>query len=158
MIPSFNENRYPSEFELKKECRQANFRAVKPGGHRVLKELVLIGGGHSHVAVLKQFGMRPVVGLRITLISEYGETPYSGMLPGLMAGHYSFDEVHIDLVKLCRFAGAQFYRARVEGLDLERRRVLCDGRPPVRFDLISVNSGSTPRTAGIAVRPSMRCR
>ncbi len=135
---------------MKKGYRQANFPAVKAEGQRILKELVLVGGGHSHIAILKEFGMRPVLGLRITLISEYGGTPYSGMLPGLIAGHYNYEEVHIDLVRLCRLAGAQFYRTRVEGLDLGGKRVLCEGRPPVRFDLISINNGSTPRTKGIA--------
>lgn len=111
----------------------------------VLRDIVLVGGGHSHVVVLSRFGMRPEPGVRLTIICTTTDTPYSGMLPGYIAGHYGFDDVHIDLSRLAVFAGARFYRDEVTGIDREARKVLCRGRPPVPYDLCSINTGSTPQ-------------
>ncbi len=110
----------------------------------IVKDLVLIGGGHSHAIVLRMFGMNPLPGVRITLITEASDTPYSGMLPGHVADFYSHDECHIDLRRLAQFAQAQLYIDRVIGLDLDNKKVLCANRPPVAFDLLSIDIGSTP--------------
>jgi selenide,water dikinase len=119
---------------------------VLRGDAPVLKDIVLVGGGHSHVGVLRRFAMRPEPGVRLTLICTDPHTPYSGMLPGYIAGHYTYDEVHIDLSRLAQWAGARFIHAEVTGLDRVRRQVLLRDRPPLAYDLVSINTGATPQT------------
>src|ERR1700730_13618042 len=112
----------------------------------ITQDLVLVGGGHAHVHVLKSFGMRPVPGVRVTLVSRGGETPYSGMLPGQVAGHYSLDECHIDLGRLARFAGARLIRDEAIGLDRANCALLCEAHPPIRYDVLTIDIGSAPRS------------
>ncbi|MEO1133009.1 MAG: selenide, water dikinase SelD [Cyanobacteria bacterium J06639_1] len=110
----------------------------------VVKDLVLLGAGHSHAIALKYFGMHPLAGVRLTVVTADVHTPYSGMLPGHVAGYYDYDECHIDTRPLAGFAGARLFASRATGLDLDRQLVLCDNRPPVPFDLLSIDIGSTP--------------
>ncbi len=125
-----------------------------------VRDLVLVGGGHSHVLVLRRFAMRPLAGVRITLISREIHTPYSGMLPGHIAGHYGYDDIHIDLGPLALAAGARLIAAAVEHVDVHNRCVELERRPSVRFDVLSLNCGAVPgfatlptSTAVIPVKP-----
>lgn len=111
----------------------------------IAQDLVLVGGGHAHARVLKSFGMRPLPGVRVTLVAREVETPYSGMLPGWVAGHYAFDECHIDLGRLARFAGARLIHDEAVGLDRSSRQLLTRAHPPIRYDVLSLDIGSTPR-------------
>ena len=127
----------------------------------ILRDIVLVGGGHTHVGVLRNFAMKKMTGVRLTLICRDTHTPYSGMLPGYVAGHYTYDDVHIDLRRLAEFAGARFFRSEVVGLDRLTRQVLCRDRPAVCYDRLSINIGSTPKytdlssenTRTVAVKP-----
>lgn len=112
--------------------------------------LVLIGGGHSHAILLRNSGIKPLPGVRLTLISPAADTPYSGMLPGHIAGVYSRDECHINLQILANLAQAQFYIDEVVGLDLNNHKVVCANRPAVDFDLLSIDIGSTPATMSVS--------
>ena len=115
----------------------------------ILKDVVLVGAGHAHVAVLRRFAMRPLPGVRLTVITREVDTPYSGMLPGFLAGLYGFDDMHIDVRRLARFAGARLYHTEATGLDPDRKLVFCRDRPAVPYDLLSVDIGSTPDLAAI---------
>ncbi len=115
-----------------------------------IKDLVLVGGGHSHAIALKMLTMKRLPGVRITLITASGDTPYSGMLPGHIAGFYTRDDCHIDLRKLANFAQAQLYIDCVTGIDLKNNRVICANHPDVSFDLLSIDIGSTPATISVS--------
>lgn len=115
----------------------------------ISRDVVLVGGGHSHALVLRMLGMRPWLGVQVTLVSDVSHAPYSGMVPGHLAGVYSWEETHIDLRRLCAWAGVRLVRARVIGLDLERRRVRLEGRPPLAFEVVSINVGSTPSVSQV---------
>jgi len=110
----------------------------------IFKELILVGGGHSHALVLRKWAMNPMPGVRITLISPQTMTPYSGMLPGLIAGHYSFAQTHIDLVKLSLWANIRFIQDSVTAIDAENNSLQLKNRPSLEFDAVSIDIGSTP--------------
>jgi len=107
----------------------------------VTRDLVLVGGGHAHALVLRQWAMRPLPGVRLSVINPDPVAPYTGMLPGHVAGHYPRNALMIDLVRLARFAGARLILDRAVGLDPAARRVHLAGRPPVEFDLASIDVG-----------------
>ncbi|MEH2323519.1 MAG: FAD-dependent oxidoreductase [Nostoc sp.] len=115
-----------------------------------VKDLVLIGGGHSHAITLRMFGRKPLPGVRLTLITAAKNTPYSGMLPGHIAGFYSHDECHIDLRPLANFAQARLYIDTVVALDLENHKVLCASGLVVDFDVLSIDIGSTPASVSVS--------
>ncbi len=108
------------------------------------KDLVLVGGGHSHVIVIKHFGMHPSDDHQVTLISAGVDSAYAGMLPGLIAGHYDYGETHIDLTRLCQWAGVRFIKAEVIDLDLERKQLSLAGRANVSYDIVSFDIGAEP--------------
>lgn len=112
-------------------------------------DLILIGGGHAHVGVIRRLAMNPVPGVRITLVNSASETPYSGMLPGLISGQYQWDDCHIDLARLCRWAQVRFIRARVVAIDTDHQRFeLIDAASGLArsldYDFASLNPGATP--------------
>lgn len=124
------------------------------------RDLVLVGGGHAHALLIRKLGMKPLPEVRVTLVSESRLTPYSGMLPGLVAGHYRPDDVHIDLNRLCRWAGVRFIQGRVSGLDAGRKHLHIEHQPPLSYDKVSFDTGSTPdlsipgaRSFALGVKP-----
>ena len=115
----------------------------------ITHDIVLIGGGHSHVQVMTAFALRPVKGVRLTLVTDRLTTPYSGMLPGHIAGLYSRNEMEIDLARLARATGARLIHAPVTGLDRAQKQVLFVDRPPLSYDALSLNIGITPDLSSI---------
>ena len=107
------------------------------------RDLVFVGGGHAHALVLLRWAMNPLAGARLTVIDPNPTAPYTGMLPGLIAGHYGQSDLEMNLVALARHAGARQVLGRATGLDPVARQVLVDGRPPIAYDVVSVDVGIT---------------
>lgn len=107
------------------------------------RDVVLIGGGHSHALVLRKWGMRSMPGARLTLINPGPTAPYTGMLPGHIAGHYQRDALEIDLVKLARFAGARLILGKATGLDAKTHQIEVEGHGTVAYDIGSIDIGIT---------------
>ena len=111
----------------------------------ISKDLVLVGGGHSHALVLRKMGMQPwPADVRLTLITNLADTPYSGMLPCHISGLYDFDTAHIDLRPLTRFANCRLIMDEMVKLDPDGQKVICRNHPPIAYDVLSIDTGSTP--------------
>lgn len=111
----------------------------------IVSDLVLLGGGHANIQVLKMMAMNPIGGLRITLISDQTHSPYSGMIPGFLAGYYSYEECHFDLRRICEELGQRFIKAKIIGVDPHRKTVQLENRAEIRYDCASINIGIQPR-------------
>jgi selenide,water dikinase len=115
----------------------------------ITRDIVLVGGGHSHALVLRMWGMNPLPGVRLTLISPEPVAAYSGMLPGLVAGHYPREALEVDLVRLARFADARLVLAPACGIDRAAGRVEVSGRAPIAYDLLSLDFGISSDMPGL---------
>ena len=113
--------------------------------------LVLIGGGHAHVQVIK--GLRHLLchrhdsnnNLRVTLIDSQASASYSGMVPGCLAGRYTVRETQLALPPLARYSNVTWIHNRVVDIDLQHKNVHISNGTILPFDLISLDIGSTSR-------------
>ncbi len=104
--------------------------------------LVLVGGGHAHVQVLRGLAMRPLAGAHVTLVVDDPIAVYSGMVPGFVAGQYRQDELEIDVRALARRAGVAVIVARALEVDASERRIALEGRASIAYDTASFDVGS----------------
>jgi selenide,water dikinase len=108
-----------------------------------MKRLMLLGGGHAHVHVLQQMAREPLPGVQAVLVTPHGRQVYSGMVPGLVAGHYADHQCAIALEPLARAARVELALASAAQLDAASRTVtLADGRS-AHYDVLSVDVGGT---------------
>lgn len=108
-----------------------------------MKHLVLLGGGHAHVHVLQALALQPLPATQVTLVSSFAQTLYSGMVPGLVAGHYAPDACAIPLAPLAARAQVERIEATAVALDAAARRLtLADGRT-LGYDVLSLDTGAT---------------
>ncbi|MCE2689137.1 MAG: FAD-dependent oxidoreductase [Rubrivivax sp.] len=106
-----------------------------------MKRLVLLGGGHAHLHVLQALAREPLAGAQAVLITPHGHLSYSGMVPGVVAGHYAPEQARIPLAPLCAAAHVTLVQGQAVALDAAQRLVtLSDGRV-AEYDVLSLDVG-----------------
>lgn len=106
------------------------------------KHLLLAGGGHAHIGLLRRLSDKTLKDVAITLITEQPQTLYSGMLPGWMAGHYNLAEITIDMIELCRHAEVSLLQQPIIAVDAETQTVLTSKDETLDYQVLSLNTGA----------------
>lgn len=114
-----------------------------------MKRLLLLGGGHAHAALMLDLAASRLEGAAITLVTRDPYQSYSGMLPGLIAGHYRREDIRIDLASLAKRSGVELILDRVVALDAARRLVTLGSGRELDYDFASLNLGSLPNYFGV---------
>ena len=114
-----------------------------------MKRLVLLGGGHAHVEVLRLLAEQPDAGRQITLVTPYPWLTYSGMVPGLFAGHYELDDCTIDLQALASRAEASLMLTTAALVNPRANEVILGNGEVVPYDVLSINVGSVARVGAV---------
>ena len=112
-----------------------------------MRRILLVGAGHAHLVVLRSLAKEPLHGARFALVSPRAKQIYSGMLPGVIAGHYRREEAEIDVAQLTERAHAEFIPGEVAALDAEQRSATLQDGTELDFDCASLNAGSLADTA-----------
>lgn len=118
--------------------------------------IVLLGGGHAHAFVLLKFRDFVSKNLETVLVTPGPSHTYSGMVPGVIAGHYAPAQAQIDLASLARRAGAGLVQAQAVAIDAADKQVILADGSSVRYDILSLDVGSVPAEAApesVAVKP-----
>ncbi len=123
-----------------------------------MMRIVLVGAGHAHALVLDAWRRQPLTGVDLVLVAPDALAPYSGMIPGWLAGQYRFEQTLVDFTGLCQRAGATLVKAELLELDPDRQQALLSDGQTLSYDWLSVNVGSTLRpppsqTPILAMRP-----
>ena len=121
---------------------------MKTSALKPLKHLLLAGGGHAHIGLLRRLANGRIAAedskdkLAVTLVTEQPQTLYSGMLPGWMAGHYDLKEISIDIVDLCKRAGVTLLQRPIVTVDADAQKVTTTTDEHLEYDVLSLNTGA----------------
>jgi pyridine nucleotide-disulfide oxidoreductase family protein len=107
-----------------------------------VKHLVLLGAGHAHVQVLQDLAREPMPAARVTLVSPFAQLVYSGMVPGVVAGHYAVADGTIAIAPLAARAGVAFVQQAAVQLDAAARNVTLADGSALHFDALGIDTGA----------------
>lgn len=107
--------------------------------------LLLIGGGHGHLAVLEAMRHKPLPA-RVTLVTPDPMLTYSGLLPAYLAGHVSLAQCQIAVADYARAVGVTVVLDSLSELHAEAHYAELASGQRIAYDLISLDTGSVTAT------------
>jgi NADH dehydrogenase FAD-containing subunit len=107
-----------------------------------VKRILLVGAGHAHLAVLRALREEQLHGARFALVAPRPRQLYSGMLPGVIAGHYRRQQAEIDVARLAEATFAEYIEGEVVKLDSAQKLARLGDGTELEFDVASINVGS----------------
>jgi selenide,water dikinase len=110
--------------------------------HSIKRRLILLGGGHAHAVLLRDSKPSFFHFYDVSLISQSEWTLYSGMMTGALAGIYEWEQIQIDIRRLCQKRGVRFLKGRVKALELNNSALVTEDGGSHKFDVLSVDTGS----------------
>lgn len=113
------------------------------------RRLLLLGGGHAHVHVLQSLHRTPLTDVEVMLVTPFRRQMYSGMVPGLVAGHYDADDCAIPLPPLAAAANVTLIDGAAVHIDADGRRVRLEDGRWLAFDWLSVDTGAVMHRDGL---------
>jgi selenide,water dikinase len=113
-----------------------------------VKRLVLLGGGHAHIEVLRELALHPDAKRSVTLVTPGQRLLYSGMVPGVIAGHYALGDCSIDLAALAARANAELLLTTASLVSPGDNEVACSDGTALPYDVLSIDVGPAPLVGG----------
>jgi NADH dehydrogenase FAD-containing subunit len=114
-----------------------------------MRNLLIAGGGHASLPIIKMGRHWKRKGLYVTLVSPHPFLIYSGTLPQYIAGFYNWEQTAVNLKRLCGRYGVRFIQAEIESVCNDEKTVTMSTGDTLSYDLLVINTGAVTRTAGI---------
>lgn len=109
-----------------------------------MKRIILAGGGHGHINILKNLIKNSINNFEIILITDYKRQYYSGMLAAFIEGIYSEDDISFDVAKLCKMANVRYIEEKITAIDKANQKVVTKVNE-YSYDYLSINLGSSSK-------------
>lgn len=116
-------------------------------------KLIIAGGGHASLPLIKMGHNWKDKNLSITLVSAEPWLVYSGALPQYIAGFYQWQQTSVNLEKLCTRYGTGFINARVISVSPDDKSIELSTGEMLTYDILVINVGS--RTPAISHLPNV---
>ncbi len=109
-----------------------------------INHLVLIGGGHTNVLLMRKWLMYPKLmpEIPISIISKDTDLVYSAMFPSVISKSISLEDSLIDIRSLAKKARISFIKNEVTNIDFYLKKISLKNRPSIDYSKLVLNYGS----------------